>query len=93
MTELEKIFGEIQERLGLEVSFYRENARAHGGPVCEKPFDGITDDGNYTFFRFLYKNIGYVGALKGVGETQNNYALLLPPYICLLYTSDAADEL
>ena len=81
MTELEKIFGEIQERLGLEVSFYRENARAHGGPVCEKPFDGITDDGNYTFFRFLYKNIGYVGALKGVGETQNNYALLLPPYI------------
>ena len=81
MTELEKIFGEIQERLGLEVSFYRENARAHGGPVCEKPFDGITDDGNYTFFRFLYKNIGYVGALKGVGETQNNYAILLPPYI------------
>ena len=51
MTELEKIFGEIQERLGLEVSFYRENARAHGGPVCEKPFDGITDDGNYTFSR------------------------------------------
>ncbi len=81
MTELERIAQEVAGKLKVEFSFYAENSRPQGQPVCEKQFEGVTDDGEYTYFRFLYRNIGYIGCIAGVGEVQNNYATLLPAYI------------
>lgn len=81
MSELEKIAQGISEKLGIELSFYAENARPVGQPVCDKQFEGVTDDGDHTFFRFLHKGVGYIGCVRGAGETERNYALLLPSYI------------
>ncbi len=81
MSELERIAKEVAEKLKVEFSFYAENSRPIGQPVCDKQFEGVTDDGGYTYFRFLYRNVGYVGCIRGVGEVQNGYALLLPSYI------------
>ncbi len=81
MTEMERISKEIAKLPGMEFLYYAENARPTGVPVCDKQFEGSTDDGEYTYFRFLYRGVGYVGVLKGVEETQKNYALLLPAYI------------
>ena len=81
MSELKKIGAEVAEKLGINVLFYAENTRVEGVPVCEKPFESVTDDGQYTYFRFLYKGVGYIGVLEGAGEEENRYALLLPSYI------------
>ena len=81
MNELEKIAKDTAEKLAIAFSYYTENARPKGVPVCEKQFEGITDDGCYTFFRFSFKGVGYIGAIEGVDETARNYALLLPSYI------------
>lgn len=81
MSELQKIGVELVEKLGIKVLFYVENARADGVPVCEKTFERVTDDGQYTYFRFLYKGVGYIGVLEGVGVEEKRYALLLPSYI------------
>jgi carbohydrate diacid regulator len=81
MTELEKIVKETNEKLGVEFSFYAENIRPKNAPVCDKQFEGITDDGSYTYFRFSFKNRGYIGAIKGVEQEQKNYAALLPGYL------------
>ena len=81
MSELKKIMQGISEKLNIQISFYAENTRPEGQPICEKQFDGVTDDGEYTYFRFLYKNVGYVGCLCGIEETMRNYAALLPSYI------------
>ncbi len=81
MSELKKIGAELAQKLGINVSFYTENARLEGVPVCDKPFETVTDDGQYTYFRFLYKGIGYIGVLKGADEEQKRYAMLLPSYI------------
>lgn len=82
MRELEKIALEISEKMGITFYCYAENTTPITDvPVCQKNFEGITDDGDYTYFRFIYRNIGYIGAVKGVGEKENNYAMLLPAYI------------
>lgn len=81
MTELQKIAKEISEKLGVEFYYYAENSRPKDVPVCDRQFEGVTDDGGFTYFRFLYKNVGYVGALRGATDTQRNYAFLLPSYI------------
>ncbi len=81
MTELEKIIRETSETLGVEFSYYPEKSKPANGVVCEKPFEGITDDGTYTFFRFYFKGTGYIGVLGGVGTAEKNYAALLPAYI------------
>lgn len=81
MSELEKIAQGISEKLGIEFSFYAENSHPVGQPVCDKQFEGVTDDGDHTFFRFLHKSVGYIGCIRGAGETERNYALLLPSYI------------
>lgn len=81
MTELERIVKEISKTPGLAFRYYAENTRPTDIPVCDKQFEGITDDGQHTFFRFLYRNVGYVGVLEGAGEEQKNYARLLPSYI------------
>ena len=81
MSELKKIGAELAQKLGINVLFYAENTRAEGVPVCEKPFETVTDDGQYTYFRFLYKGVGYIGVLDGAGEEEKRYALLLPSYI------------
>ena len=81
MTELKRIIKSVSEKLNVEFSFYAENARPMDAPVCDKQFEGVTDDGTYTFFRFLYKSVGYIGCLNGVGDEYRNYALLLPSYI------------
>lgn len=81
MSELDKIANVIREKLGIKFSFYAENTRPEGVPVCDKQFESVTDDGNRTYFRFLYKNVGYVGYLQGVSATERNYALLLPSYV------------
>ena len=81
MSELKKIGAELAQKLGINVLFYVENTRVEGVPVCEVPFETVTDDGQYTFFRFLYKGVGYIGVLEGAGEEEKRYALLLPSYI------------
>lgn len=81
MNELEKIVKETAEKLGISFSYYAENSHPKNLPICEKQFEGITDDGQYTFFRFYYKGVGYIGAIEGTTETQKNYATLLPAYI------------
>lgn len=81
MTELEKITKEISQKLGVEMGFYTENTRPVGIPVYDKPFENVVDDGAYTYFRFTFKSVGYVGVLKGAGQTEKGYAALLPVYI------------
>lgn len=81
MSELEKIEKVIAEKLNVRVRFYAENTRPVGIPVCDKPFEGVADDGQYTYFRFLYRSVGYVGVLEGAGDLEKNYALLFPSYI------------
>ncbi len=81
MNELIKIAKEAQEKLGIVFTYYPENTRPVGVPVCEKQFEGTTDDGCNTFFRFLFKGVGYIGAIEGAGREEKNYALLLPAYI------------
>lgn len=81
MTELKRIFKGISEKLGIEISFYAENSRPTDVPVCDKQFESVTDDGTHTFFRFLYRSVGYIGYILGAGEAERNYALLLPSYI------------
>ena len=81
MSELEKIVKEIGEKLKISFRFYKENSRPIDVPVCDKQFEGVTDDGKYTYFRFLYHNVGYIGVLDGATELEQNYALLLPAYL------------
>lgn len=81
MNELEKIVAQTSEMTGIIFSYYVENTHPVGKVVCDKPFDKVTDDGGHTFFRFYFKGVGYIGVMDGVGETQKNYALLLPAYI------------
>ena len=81
MIELSKIAKEIEEKLQCPFWYYMENSTPTEGPVCDRQFEGVTDDGTHTFFRFLYKNVGYIGAIKGVGVMENNYAAFLPAYI------------
>ncbi|MBQ8290952.1 MAG: helix-turn-helix domain-containing protein [Clostridia bacterium] len=81
MTEVEKTVKTTAEKLGINISFYAEGTKPVGMPVCDRPFESVCDDGNYTFFRFSFKNAGYVGVLCGVGEVEKNYASLLPAYL------------
>lgn len=81
MTELDKIIKQIKEKTGVELYYYAEKTQPANLPVCDKQFEGVTDDGTHTFFRFLHRNVGYIGVLDGATETQRNYALLLPSYI------------
>ena len=81
MTELDKIIKQIKEKTGVELYVYAEKTQPANLPVCDKQFEGVTDDGTHTFFRFLFRNVGYIGVLGGVSEAQRNYALLLPSYI------------
>ena len=81
MSELEKIAKVIKEKLNISFLFYVENTHPTHVPVCDKQFEGTTDDGKYTYFRFLYRNVGYIGVLEGATEVEKNYATLLPSYI------------
>lgn len=81
MTELEKLVKETGERLNIKIGYYPENTQPVGMPTIDRPFEGVADDGNYTYFRFTFRNRGYVGVIEGVDEVQKSYALLLPSYI------------
>ncbi len=81
MTQLQKIAEEIAQTLRVEFSYYAENTSPAGTPVCDRQFEGIADDGTYTFFRFLYRGTGYIGVIHGANEEQKNYARLLPSFI------------
>ncbi|MBR2321713.1 MAG: helix-turn-helix domain-containing protein [Clostridia bacterium] len=81
MSELKKICAELAQKLGLNILFYAENTRIEGVPTCGQAFESVTDDGQYTYFCFLFKGIGYIGVLEGAGEVEKRYALLLPSYI------------
>ena len=81
MNELAKIVKETVQKTGISFTYYPENTRPLGIPVCDKPFETVTDDGAYTFFRFYFKGVGYIGAIDGAGEIQRNYATLLPAFI------------
>ena len=81
MSDLQKIAKEIAEKLNISFLFYAENTRPKDLPVCDKQFEGTTDDGKYTYFRFMHKNVGYIGVLEGAGDVEKNYATLLPAYL------------
>lgn len=81
MTELEKIATQISEKLNVTFAFYAENTKPKGVPVCDRQFEAVADDGTHTFFRFTFKNTGYIGVLGGATQTEANYAALLPAYI------------
>ena len=81
MSELEKITQELLQKMGISMRYYAENSQPKDLPICDHSFEGCTDDGQYTYFRFLHKNVGYIGILDGVADAQKNYATLLPSYI------------
>ncbi len=81
MNELERVAKQISEKLGLAFSYYAENVRPTTGVVCDRQFEGVIDDGSNTFFRFLFKSVGYIGVLAGAGEAERTLAVLLPSYI------------
>ena len=81
MNELKTIIAEVAKKLGVDLAFYPENESVDGVPVCDKPFDDVTDDGTHTFFRFSFKNVGYIGVIDGADDVQKNYAKLLPAYV------------
>lgn len=81
MHELDKITKKISENLGVEFLYYREDTKPKGIPVCDKQFEDVTDDGKYTFFRFFFKQVGYVGVISGELAEAKKYAFLLPAYI------------
>ncbi len=81
MSDLHKIITDVASSLEIKLTFYSENTRPVDGPICDKQFEGITDDGQYTYFRFLYKSVGYVGAIEGVSAEETRLAKLLPSYI------------
>ncbi len=81
MTEIEKVAKEISKMLGGNFFYYAENSKPTNCPVCDRQFEGVADDGSYTYFRFLYRGVGYIGVLEGAEEFHKNYALLLPSYI------------
>lgn len=89
MNELDKVIKRISEMLGVTFSCYAENTRPRTGAVCDRQFEEVTDDGSNTFFRFLYKSVGYIGVLVGAGEAERNYAALLPAYIESLLEKEA----
>lgn len=80
-AELDKIVQDTVQKTGIAFSYYLESMPPKDQVVCDKHFVGVTDDGEYTFFRFYFKTLGYIGVLKGAGETQRNYATFLPAYI------------
>ena len=81
MSELEKIVEELSKNLNITLLYYSENGKKEGVPICDRPFEEQTDDGEHIYFRFMYRNTGYIGVLNGVGEMEKNYATLLPVYI------------
>ena len=81
MTELEKHIQDTKEKLGVALRFYREGTRPADTPICDRTFEGYCDDGKYTFFRFYFKNKGYIGVLDGVSEREKQFATLLPAYL------------
>lgn len=81
MNELERVAKQISEKLGLTFSYYAENTKPNTGAVCDRQFEGVIDDGSNTFFRFLFRSVGYIGVLAGAGETERTLATLLPSYI------------
>lgn len=81
MNELDKISQDITGRLGVQFAYYREDLPTKDVPICDRQFDEITDDGEHVFFRFSYKQNGYIGVLYSVAEEVKRYALLLPAYI------------
>ena len=81
MFELERIVKEISKIPGLAFRYYAENSHPKDVPICDKQFEETTDDGQYTYFRFFYRGVGYIGVLEGVGEEQKNYARLWPSYV------------
>ncbi|MBE7079393.1 MAG: hypothetical protein E7380_06015 [Clostridiales bacterium] len=81
MSDLKKTVQEIADRLEIKLTYYPENSRPCDAPVCDKQFETVADDGEYTYFRFLYKNVGYVGCILGTGVQERNYATLLPAYL------------
>ncbi len=81
MSNLQKIIMDVGASLRIQLTCYSENSRPAGTPVCDKQFETVTDDGQYTYFRFLYKSIGYVGVLEGAGLEEKRLAMLLPAYI------------
>ncbi|MBQ7369645.1 MAG: helix-turn-helix domain-containing protein [Clostridia bacterium] len=89
MHELDKIAKKIANNLGVEFFYYKENSRPNDIPVCDKQFDGVTDDGTHTFFRFFFKRIGYVGVLSGDVAMARKFATLLPTYIESFAEKDA----
>ena len=81
MFNLQKIISDVASSLNIRLHYYAENTRPEGLPICDKQFELLTDDGQHTYFRFLYKNAGYVGIIEGAGTEENRLALLLPAYI------------
>lgn len=81
MRELEKLVAETGAKLGVRFSFYAEGTKPQNTPVCDRPFESVCDDGKNTFFRFSFKNRGYIGVLTGTSPTEKNYATLLPAYL------------
>ena len=81
MNELQKIINGVSETFVQQCLYYLESSIQRTTPVYEKPFDGVADDGEYTYFRFFFKGTGYVGVLKGVDGVIRSYAVMLPAYI------------
>lgn len=71
----------IREKTNIPFSVYSEDGSFIFGeeenkiPVLDK--EKIIDDGNSIFFPIKFKNNDYIGEIKGTGEKERNYALLI----------------
>ena len=90
MRETEKIVQTVSEKINVPIAFYPENGKVGGVPFCDKQFESVTDDGSYTFFRFSFKGVGYIGVLTGATEKESSLATLLPAYIESFTESETA---
>lgn len=81
MNELDKISQSIAVQLDIPFAYYREDSTRGDVPVCDRQFDDVTDDGEHVFFRFSYKQNGYIGVLFSASDEAKRYAALLPAYI------------
>ena len=75
MKEIETIVSEASSKLGVKILFCKKQSE-----LTETVMKKAEEEGK-TLFKFFFRGQSYVGALEGVGKTETNYALLLPPYI------------
>lgn len=82
-TDIKNFISGISEKTGVEIAVYLEGGQFVCGNADVKPSifpeksQSIVQGNNVTCFFFKYKNVDYVGAIEGDGNSQRVYACLI----------------